>query len=70
MRLKNTPDFFQDFLFSSSFFKTPDFLGYICDPKIELPQTLIPVLISSVLMKVMCYKDKVDIGGKQAYEIL
>ena len=21
-------------------------------------------------MKIMCYKDKVDIGGKQAYEIL
>ena len=47
-------------------------MGSICDPKIDLPQTLIPVLTSSVLMKIMCYKqkDKVDIGGKQAYEIL
>ena len=38
-------------------------MGSICDPKTELPQTLIPVLTSSVLMKIMCYKqkDKVDI---------
>ena len=73
VRLKDTPDFFSKIFYSALvFFKRPDFVGSICDPKIELPQTLIPVLTSSVLMKIMCYKqkDKVDIGGKQAYEIL
>ena len=39
-------------------------------PRLSYLTPLITVLTSSVLMKIMCYKDKVDIGGKQAYEIL
>lgn len=41
VRLKDTPDFFPRFFIQLQFFfKSPDFAGSICDPKIELPHPI------------------------------